>query len=141
MKVNYFYINNFLFVHIIKADDRCIAHHGGHLVSIHSEATNAQVLSVAGNALGSANWFWIGLQRNTAGGYRWFDGSAANYLKWGPTWGPNEEMEEDATCTDMGYQGLWGAEKCTVKNYYICEKSVEFENCVAVPKAEREPCG
>ena len=123
----------------ISGDDRCQHHHGGHLVSIHSASVNQRVLEVTGATLGSKNWFWIGLQRNTAGGLKWSDGSAANFFSWGTDWSPDDNLEDD--CTDMGYQGLWGMEKCTKPAYFICEVPRAMENCVYVPKAERVACG
>jgi len=110
-------------------------------MSIHSDSVNQRVLEITATSLGSAKWFWIGLQRNTAGGFLWSDGSATNYLNWGSNWGPNEEVHPEADCTDMGHQGMWGLEKCVETEYFVCQVPRAMENCVAVPKAEREPCG
>ena len=73
--------------------------------------------------------------------FRWTDGSAANYLNWGPTWGPNEPNLADADCADMGHQGLWGLETCTVKSYFVCQTARPYEKCLDIPKMERVPCG
>jgi len=113
---------------------------GGHLVAIHSASVNQRVLEVTSAALGSRNWFWIGLQRNTAGGLRWSDGSAANFFAWGSGWAPDDNLL-GGNCTDMGYQAKWGMEACTTVEYYVCEKPRPMANCQSVPKVDRQPCG
>ena len=45
------------------------------MVAIHSDSVNQRVLEVTSRTIGSNNWFWVGLERNEVGGFRWTDGS------------------------------------------------------------------
>ncbi|WP_411026774.1 C-type lectin domain-containing protein, partial [Salmonella sp. s54395] len=60
-----------------------------HLVSIHSPSENNLVRSVM--AEDAFEKIWIGMRSYGQAGYQWTDGTAVNYV----TWGPNQPDDRD----------------------------------------------
>ena len=69
----------------------------------------------------------------------WTDGSAVDFLYWGPGWGPKDP--DQTTCADIGSEGLWSAETCSSGNHYVCQIQKPYEKCISVPIQSRVPCG
>ena len=139
-------------VSFYEAETYCNQHYGGHLASIHSNAGNQRLLEIISSSIGNKYWTWIGksvksifihsylgLKDNNAGGHMWTDGSAVDFLYWGPGWGPKDP--DLATCADMGSEGLWSAEGCSSRNHYVCQVQKPYEKCMSVPIQSRVPCG
>ena len=69
----------------------------------------------------------------------WTDGSAVDFLYWGPGWGPKDP--DQTSCADIGSEGLWSAETCSSGNHYVCQIQKPYEKCMSVPIESRVPCG
>lgn len=140
-------------VSFYEAETHCNQVHGGHLASIHSNAGNQRLLEIVASSIGNKYWAWIGsflntffvnsafigLKDNNAGGHMWTDGSAVDFLYWGPGWGPKDP--DQTSCADIGSEGLWSSETCSNKNYYVCQIQKPYEKCMSVPIQSRVPCG
>ena len=66
-----------------EAEHMCQLTSGGHLTSIHSVGFNDRIRSLATNTFGTKK-YWIGMTRNSVGGFQWSDGSADTFQHWEP---------------------------------------------------------
>ncbi|ATB27081.1 CotH kinase family protein [Melittangium boletus] len=99
------------------AEADCVTQ-GGHLVSIHDQATQDAVLAGA-RALSTGSW-WLGLNdRVQEGDYTWTDGSPRHYTAWASGEPNNYGGDED--CTQMyGSGGAWNDSACNGAANFIC---------------------
>jgi hypothetical protein len=99
------------------AEADCVTQ-GGHLVSIHDQATQDVVLAGA-RALSTGSW-WLGLNdRAQEGDFAWTDGKSRDFTAWAPGEPNNYGGDED--CTQMyGSGGAWNDSTCTGKSNFIC---------------------
>ena len=71
--------------------------------------------------------------------HSWNDGSAVDFTAWAPTFGPEDDPDDD--CTDSGDAGHWGLEKCTKPTYYACKRPRDFAECINIPNEYKKTCG
>ncbi|OJH35531.1 CotH kinase family protein [Cystobacter ferrugineus] len=99
------------------AEADCVAQ-GGHLVSIHDQATQDAVFTGA-RALSTGQW-WLGLtDRTVEGDFTWSDGSPRNYTAWAS--GEPNDYGGNEDCTQMlGTNGAWNDSSCSDKHNFVC---------------------
>ena len=99
------------------AEADCVTQ-GGHLVSIHDQATQDAVLAGA-RALSTGSW-WLGLNDQAQeGNYTWTDGTPRNYTAWASGEPNNYGGDED--CTQMyASGGAWNDSICNGTSNFIC---------------------
>ena len=91
---------------------------GGHLVSIHDQATQDAVFAGARAISGDA--WWLGFSdRAVEGDFAWTDGTPRNFTAWSSGEPNNYNGDED--CTQMyGSGGLWNDSTCGGKSRFVC---------------------
>ncbi len=100
------------------AEADCVAQ-GGHLASIHDQATQDEVVNGAYSVLGG-EW-WIGLQDLVSeGSFEWTDGTPLDFQLWNDG-EPNNAGEEDCAHLASWAGGLWNDIPCDVPAYYVCQ--------------------
>jgi hypothetical protein len=101
-----------------EAEADCITQ-GGHLISVHDQATQD---FLAGNAFAIAggDW-WMGLNDQSSEGlYVWSDGSPFDFASWAGG-EPNNSGNEDCAHFPIWAGGNWNDLPCDVEARYICE--------------------
>jgi len=101
---------------------------------------NDKMRQMATNTFGTRN-FWIGMSRNSVGGFQWSDGSETSFQHWAPN-EPSETWDgEIEDCTEVYDTGLWNDQVCGQKRPYMCQISRQYSNCVGIPDLDKQPCG
>ena len=95
---------------------------------------------LATNTFGTRN-YWLGMNRNSVGGFQWTDGSAVTYEHWAPNepsyeWGGNVE-----DCLEQYDTGLWNDQVCGNKRPFMCKIHRAMENCQGIANLDKDPCG
>lgn len=94
--------------------------HGGHLVSIHSQAENNLVHNLCDSAQQDC---WIGLT-SSENAYQWVDRSAVTYTNWHPGEPDNwNNIEKCAKMLSQYHDGAWSDQSCDAlfsKAYFVC---------------------
>ena len=114
---------NFAFCFKVKtyvdAEADCVAQ-GGHLVSIHDQATQDAAVSGA-FAIAGGEW-WIGLDdMATEGSFAWLDGTPVDYTTWAGGEPNNAGDTEDCGHLASWAGGLWNDIPCDQTLAYVCE--------------------
>ncbi len=101
-----------------EAEADCVLQ-GGHLASIHDQATQDEIVMGAYSLLGG-EW-WIGLQDLvTEGSFEWTDSTPLDFETWSPG-EPNNAGEEDCAHLASWAGGLWNDIPCDVPAFYVCQ--------------------
>jgi hypothetical protein len=100
------------------AEADCVAK-GGHLASIHDEATHVLLWDAAVEVQG-ASW-WFGLHdTDTEGEYVWTDGTPFDFEDWGDG-EPNDDGGEDCVHWADWNGGHWNDMPCSFEAPYLCQ--------------------
>ncbi|XP_048861446.1 lectin-like isoform X1 [Brienomyrus brachyistius] len=94
---------------------------GGHLVSVHDEQTNADVLAIVLEYNPSSPRIWLGGQRfGQSNTFIWTDGSPWDFEKWVPDQPDNAGNHEN--CVEMNWKDLgeWNDDWCIKRKPFIC---------------------
>ncbi|XP_028668155.1 lectin-like [Erpetoichthys calabaricus] len=94
---------------------------GGHMVSVHSEEANSQILVLTMKFNASNPRIWMGgLELFRTNRFIWTDGSDWNYDAWVPGQPDNTANIED--CVEMNWKanGKWNDGKCNLEKPFIC---------------------
>ncbi|AKT37573.1 CotH kinase family protein [Chondromyces crocatus] len=98
------------------AEADCVAQ-GGHLISLHDQATRNLVVSRV-NTIGGGTW-WIGLHDQAQEGtFVWTDGSPLDYTDWAS--GEPNNYADDEHCVHLTGGGQWNDLFCTSDGRYVC---------------------
>ncbi|MFO0591049.1 MAG: CotH kinase family protein [Polyangiaceae bacterium] len=101
------------------AEADCVSQ-GGHLLSIHDQAT--QDAAWAGASSTAGGQWWIGVNDQSAEGvYVWTDGTPLNFLDWNAGEPNNAGDSEDCGHLADWAGGLWNDIPCGDPQNYICE--------------------
>ncbi|XP_066574691.1 C-type lectin mannose-binding isoform [Amia ocellicauda] len=108
---------------------------GGHLVSVHNNEANVNVLCLVTKYNQTSQRVWLGafeLFRTTK--FVWTDGSDWNYSNWLPGQPDNTANVED--CVEMNWKntGKWNDDRCSAQKSYVCA----FKNRARESKQERD---
>ncbi|EYF03863.1 CotH kinase family protein [Chondromyces apiculatus] len=99
------------------AEADCVGQ-GGHLVSIHDQATQDAVVSTA-LSIANGDW-WIGFNdQDEEGVFTWTDGSPVDYTSWGGG-EPNNYNDEEHCGHLTGGGGAWNDLTCYYGARYVC---------------------
>uniref|UniRef100_H2Z3L4 C-type lectin domain-containing protein n=1 Tax=Ciona savignyi TaxID=51511 RepID=H2Z3L4_CIOSA len=109
---------------------------GAQLASFHSsDEVQAVIKSLDGAP--SHNLF-IGLSSNGFEGWKWVDGSSADYYNWG---GSEPNGLDNEECVEMyPWDGTWNDVGCFENRGYVCKKPQAYTRC-NIPTAYRTDCG
>ncbi|EYF03864.1 Hypothetical protein CAP_5128 [Chondromyces apiculatus DSM 436] len=101
------------------AEADCVAQ-GGHLVSIHDQATQDAIVSTA-QSIASGYW-WIGFNdQDEEGVFTWTDGSPVDYASWGVGEPNNSYDLEHCVYLSVGVGGgAWDDLPCDYETRYVC---------------------
>ncbi|KAJ8030095.1 Macrophage mannose receptor 1 [Holothuria leucospilota] len=91
-----------------------------HLVSVHSPSENNLIRSVM--LRDGFEKIWIGMRSIGGSGYQWSDGSAVDYV----TWGPNQPDDHDGELACLVFStssGKWMHDECEEAFPYMCKKT------------------
>uniref|UniRef100_W5MJJ6 C-type lectin domain-containing protein n=1 Tax=Lepisosteus oculatus TaxID=7918 RepID=W5MJJ6_LEPOC len=94
---------------------------GGHLVSVHSNQSNTDLLCVVMKYNNTNPRIWLGaFELFRTGLFVWTDGTDWNYWNWVPGQPDNTANAED--CVEMNWSdtGKWNDDRCFYKKNYIC---------------------
>ncbi|XP_051758985.1 lectin-like [Ctenopharyngodon idella] len=94
---------------------------GGHLVSVHNEKDNGQLLCTMTELSRNKPRVWLGgYQLFKTGKFRWLDGSSWIYQRWAA--GEPNHIYTNEECVEMNWKvdGMWNDESCSVKKNYFC---------------------
>ncbi|XP_048826642.1 lectin-like [Brienomyrus brachyistius] len=94
---------------------------GGHLVSVHEEQANSDVLCIVMKYNYSSPRIWLGaMELFQSKKFIWTDGSLWNFEKWVPGQPDNTHNAED--CVEMNWNntGLWNDDSCERKKNFVC---------------------
>ncbi len=101
-----------------EAEADCVMQ-GGHLASVHDQATQDEIVMGAYSLLGG-EW-WIGLHDLvTEGSFEWTDSTPLDFETWSPG-EPNNTGEEDCGHLASWAGGLWNDIPCDVPAFYVCQ--------------------
>lgn len=81
------------------------------------------------NTHGKSN-FWIGMNRNDAGGLTWSDGSPTTYFNWAPNEPSYEWGGEAEDCVELYETGLWNDQTCSEKRPFVCKTTRPMVNII-----------
>lgn len=103
----------------VDAEADCVVQ-GGHLVSIHDQATQDAAVSGA-FAIAGGEW-WIGLDDKAAeGAFAWIDGTPVDYAMWAGGEPNNAGDNEDCGHLASWAGGLWNDIPCDQVLGYVCK--------------------
>ncbi|XP_018610475.2 C-type lectin lectoxin-Thr1-like [Scleropages formosus] len=97
---------------------------GGHLVSVHNDQANTNLLCLVMKYNYTNPRVWLGaLELFTSNQFIWTDGSEWNFQFWVPGQPDNTANQED--CVEMNWKntGHWNDDRCHVKKSYMCSFS------------------
>ena len=101
-----------------EAEADCVMQ-GGHLISIHDQATQ-DFLAANAFAVAGSDW-WIGLNDQSSEGiYVWSDASPTDFATWAGG-EPNNAGDEDCAHFAIWAGGNWNDQPCYAELRYICE--------------------
>ncbi len=95
----------------------CVAQ-GGHLISIHDQATHDAVITGAFSLPGDGWWIGLG-DAQTEGAFAWTDGSTLDFTRWA-TGQPDNDGDEDCVQIFSWTFGEWIDVACDVARPYVC---------------------
>ncbi|XP_072554036.1 lectin-like isoform X2 [Paramormyrops kingsleyae] len=93
---------------------------GSHLVPLHDEQANEDVLAIVLKFNPSSPRTWLGGQRvGQTNKFMWTDGSPWNFEKWVPGQPDTGNIEN---CVEMNWKNLgeWNDERCTNQKPFVC---------------------
>ncbi|XP_036407680.1 lectin-like [Megalops cyprinoides] len=94
---------------------------GGHLVSVHSEQANTDLLCIVMKHNASHPRIWMGgMELFQSNKFIWIDGSRWEYQNWVPGQPDNTRNKED--CVEMNWSrtGKWNDDTCSNKKTVVC---------------------
>jgi hypothetical protein len=101
-----------------EAEAECVTQ-GGHLISVHDQATQ-DFLTGAAFGIAGSDW-WIGLNdQSSEGNYVWSDASPTDFTSWAGG-EPNNAGEEDCSHFAVWAGGTWNDQPCDAGLRFICE--------------------
>ncbi|XP_068091671.1 macrophage mannose receptor 1-like isoform X2 [Hyperolius riggenbachi] len=102
-----------------QASLECIRHEST-IASVEDEAEKEFLFQHVELLTDRTNTFWIGLYRNVAGRWLWFDGTPMDYVNWNAG-EPSDNSEEE--CVEMyANKGTWNNVYCSSYKGYICKR-------------------
>lgn len=101
-----------------EAEADCVTQ-GGHLISVHDQATQ-DFLTANAFGIAGGDW-WIGLNdRSSEGLFVWSDASPLDFESWAGG-EPNNSGEEDCVHFPIWAGGNWNDLPCDSQSFYVCE--------------------
>ncbi|XP_063952038.1 C-type mannose receptor 2-like [Lytechinus pictus] len=89
------------------------------LVSIHSREENKFVEELVNRHFFDAAWTGLNSHTTSGGGFRWADGSPADYFQWDE----HEPGDEVKMCVKLNAEtGGWSLEECDTQMAYVCKR-------------------
>ncbi|XP_041088462.1 lectin-like [Polyodon spathula] len=94
---------------------------GAHLVSVHSEEANKNIICITMKYNHTSPRVWLGgFELFRSEKFVWIDGSEWNYNPWVPGQPDNTANTEDCVEINWKNTGMWNDDKCSGGKSYIC---------------------